>query len=447
MPTVKVLFMTEHLKKLSDWLGVRHPDDAGVFFTTRRAVLYTRILLVTAFAIFGTLIKDVIDQGFSFVPIVIFLLSVVISVSIVLNRNGKTTASKIIFLLLLNLVIGLLCSVIPPERLAFVFFFPLLIMAYVLFEDHQRAYQRFFVGLSSVILLLLAFTDFKLFWDYQLSVSELGQKNMVINIIVTIIIISLCVDFLIRSNKRAEDSLKKQAAFIAQQNLELKKINTELDRFVYSASHDLRAPLVSIQGLSKIAMEEARHETDKRYFKLINDRVVRLDEFIRDIIDYSRNARTELISEAFALESMICEIIENLKYIEGADKITFHTERPLPYVVSDKSRLKIVLSNIIANAIKYHNLRQDTPFIKISAKIENEMLNLSIADNGAGIPTEAQPKIFDMFYRASDRAGGSGLGLYIVKEMVQKLSGTIRVESEFGVGTTFFLTIPLHSKQ
>lgn len=446
MPTVKVLFMTEHLKKLSDWLGVRHPDDAGVFFTTRRAVLYTRILLVTAFAIFGTLIKDVIDQGFSFVPIVIFLLSVVISISIVLNRNGKTTASKIIFLLLLNLVIGLLCSVIPPERLAFVFFFPLLIMAYVLFEDHQRAYQRFFVGLSSVILLLLAFTDFKLFWDYQLSVSELGQKNMVINIIVTIIIITLCVDFLIRSNKRAEDSLKKQAAFIAQQNLELKKINAELDRFVYSASHDLRAPLVSIQGLSKIAMQEAQHETDRKYFKLINDRVIRLDDFIRDIIEYSRNSRTERALELFSLEPMIYEIIENLKYLEGADRIKFDLLCDVAEVYSDKSRLKVVLSNIIANAIKYHNLRREDPFIKISVKEENQKIHLSIADNGIGIPKEAEKKIFDMFYRASDRAGGSGLGLYIVKEMVEKLEGTILVESEVGEGTTFFVTIPHQQK-
>lgn len=438
--------MTMTLKALGDWLGVRHPDDAGVFFTTRRAVLYTRILMVNAVAVFGTLVKDVIDQGFSFVPLVVFFLSVVISVSIILNRIGRTTASKIVFLLLLNVVIGLLCSVIPPERLAFVFFFPLLIMAYVLFEDHQGAHQRFFVFLSAGMLLLLVFTDFKLFWDYQLSVSALGQKNMIINIIVAIIIIILCVDFLIRSNKRAEESLKKQAAFIAQQNLELKKINAELDRFVYSASHDLRAPLVSIQGLSKIAMQEAQHETDRKYFKLINDRVIRLDDFIRDIIEYSRNSRTERTLETFSLEPMIYEIIENLKYLEGADRIKFDLLCDVAEVYSDKSRLKVVLSNIIANAIKYHNLRREDPFIKISVKEENQKIHLSIADNGIGIPKEAEKKIFDMFYRASDRAGGSGLGLYIVKEMVEKLEGTILVESEVGEGTTFFVTIPHQQK-
>jgi len=439
--------MVVRLKALSDWLGVRHPEDTGIFFTTRRAVLYTRILMVTALAVFGTLVKDVIDQGFAFVPMVIFFLSIVIFISIVLNRTGKTTASKVIFLLLLNVVIGLLCSVIPPERLAFVFLFPLLIMAFVLFEDYQRAYQRFFVILSSSILLLLVFTEFKLFWDYQLSVSELGQKNMIVNIIVTIIIISLCVDFLIRSNKRAEESLKMQAAFIAQQNLELKKVNTELDRFVYSASHDLRAPLVSIQGLSKLAMEEAQSETDKKYFSLINDRVVGLDDFIRDIIEYSRNARTERKLELFAVEPLIQEIIENFKYMDRADKIAFHIQCSVPELYTDKSRLKVVLSNIIANAIKYHNFRREDPHIRVSAKIENEKIHLSIADNGVGIPKEAVEKVFDMFYRASDRSGGSGLGLYIVKEMIDKLEGTIRVESEFGEGTTFFVIIPTQHKK
>src|SRR5690606_21190190 len=107
--------MMVQLKAIGDWLGIRHPEDSGIFFTTRRAVLYTRILMVTALTVFITLIKDVIDQGFAFVPMVVFFLSVVIFVSIILNRTGRKTRSKVIFLLLLNLVLGFLCSVIPPE--------------------------------------------------------------------------------------------------------------------------------------------------------------------------------------------------------------------------------------------------------------------------------------------------------------------------------------------
>lgn len=434
--------MMVQLKAIGDWLGIRHPEDSGIFFTTRRAVLYTRILMVTALTVFITLIKDVIDQGFAFVPMVVFFLSVVIFVSIILNRTGRKTSSKVIFLLLMNLVIGFLCSVIPPERLAFVYFFPLLIMAFVIFEDHQKVHQRVFIGISSTILLLLVITDFKLFWDYQLSVSELGQKNMVINIVVTILIISLCVDFLIRTNKRAEENLKKQAAFIAQQNLELKKINAELDRFVYSASHDLRAPLVSIQGLSRLAIEESQSDVDKKYFKLINDRIVRLDEFIRDIIEYSRNARTERKPELFSINSMIHEVIENLKYMEGADRIAFLVSTSVEEVYTDKNRLKVVLSNIISNAIKYHNLNQENPRVEIVVNLSESTVNICIQDNGIGIQDEAREKIFDMFYRATDRSGGSGLGLYIVKEIIERLDGRISVNSVFGEGTTFEVCIP-----
>jgi len=434
--------MMVQLKAIGDWLGIRHPEDSGIFFTTRRAVLYTRILMVTALTVFITLIKDVIDQGFAFVPMVVFFLSVVIFVSIILNRTGRKTSSKVIFLLLMNLVIGFLCSVIPPERLAFVYFFPLLIMAFVIFEDHQKVHQRVFIGISSTILLLLVITDFKLFWDYQLSVSELGQKNMVINIVVTILIISLCVDFLIRTNKRAEENLKKQAAFIAQQNLELKKINAELDRFVYSASHDLRAPLVSIQGLSRLAIEESQSDVDKKYFKLINDRIVRLDEFIRDIIEYSRNARTERKPELFSINSMIHEVIENLKYMEGADRIAFLVSTSVEEVYTDKNRLKVVLSNIISNAIKYHNLNQENPRVEIVVNLSESTVNICIQDNGIGIQDEAREKIFDMFYRATDRSGGSGLGLYIVKEIIERLDGRITVNSVFGEGTTFEVCIP-----
>ncbi|MBX2967935.1 MAG: HAMP domain-containing histidine kinase [Cyclobacteriaceae bacterium] len=399
--------------------------------------------MVTALAVFITLIKDVIDQGFSFVPLVVFFLSVVICISIVLNRTGRTTSSKVIFLLLMNLVIGLLCSVIPPERLAFIYFFPLLIMAFVIFKDHQKGLQQIFIALSSAMLMLLVITGFKLFWDYQLSVSELGQKNMVINVIVTIVTITLCVDFLMRTNKRAEESLKRQAAFIAQQNLELKKINAELDRFVYSASHDLRAPLVSIQGLSKLAISESQSDIDRKYFKLINDRVVRLDDFIRDIIEYSRNARTERKPESFSLSAMMHEVIENLKYMEDADRIVFLVSSSVEEVHTDKSRLKVVLSNIISNAIKYHNLRQENPSVQITTSQSESTICIRIQDNGIGIQDEAREKIFDMFYRATDRAGGSGLGLYIVKEIVEKLEGTIAVSSVFGEGTTFEVCIPV----
>ncbi|MBX2961691.1 MAG: HAMP domain-containing histidine kinase [Cyclobacteriaceae bacterium] len=439
--------MKKIFQGLVTWLEIDHPDDATIFFTTRRTVLYARILIISGLAILFTFVKDFIDQGFAPVPLAVFILLLVVIIAFLLNKYGYPVISKAIFLLLLNVVIALVCSVVPFERLSFLYFFPLIIIAFVVFDDEQKLHRQFFVGLSSIILLLLVFTDFKLFWDYQLSVSELGQLNMIINLIVVVLVITFCIDFLIRTNKRAEENLKQQAAYIQSQNEELKKINAELDRFVYSASHDLRAPLVSIQGLTKIAVDEAQHETDRKYFKLINDRVVKLDEFIRDIIEYSRNARTERNFEMFSPEPLIQEIIENLKYVEGSGQIAFNVKSTVPEIYSDKSRLKVILSNMIANAIRYHNLRRDNPFIDIQVMQDSQNITITVKDNGVGIQDEARDKIFNMFYRASDRAGGSGLGLYIVKEMVDKLEGTIRVDSVFGEGTTFFVVIPVQPEQ
>jgi signal transduction histidine kinase len=129
--------------------------------------------------------------------------------------------------------------------------------------------------------------------------------------------------------------------------------------------------------------------------------------------------------------------------MEGADRIAFSVCSLVEEVRTDKSRLKVVLSNIISNAIKYHNLRQEDPTVQITSSQFESTVCISIKDNGIGIPEEAQEKIFDMFYRASDRAGGSGLGLYIVKEIVEKLEGSITVNSVFGVGTTFEVRIPV----
>ena len=111
-------------------------------------------------------------------------------------------------------------------------------------------------------------------------------------------------------------------------------------------------------------------------------------------------------------------------------------------VQSDAYRLKVVFSNLISNAIKYHDLAKDKPYILISCD-KNHGYHINVEDNGIGIPEEHQSKIFDMFYRAHDRSEGSGLGLYIVKETLTKIGGQISVASEHGKGSTFSITLPL----
>jgi signal transduction histidine kinase len=431
------------LKNVSVYLGIYDPPASKDFFSKRRNLLYARILVMTGVVSFLNFLKDLIDQGFTPIPAMGFLCFLSIAIAFFLNRKGKTVASRVLFLFLLNALIAIMCSVIPPDRIAFVYFFPLITVAYVVFDDSQNTWRWFFVLLPLTLLVALIANDFKLFGNYQLSVSEHGQRNMIINQVAAALMIALCFDFIIKTNSKSEQLLHSYADDASRKKEDLEKTNGELDRFVYSASHDLRAPLLSIQGLVKVALAEEPGADYTKYFEMIGDRVAKLDEFIKEIIEYSRNARTEINYEEVDIKALSEEVIAHLQYLEGTEQIEIYISSPIQTVKLDKGRTKIILSNILANAIKYHNLRQDNPWIELKIELSEHSCILKITDNGSGIPPEKQERIFDMFFRATDRSGGSGLGLFIVKEAVMKLDGKISVKSEYGKGSEFVVTLPL----
>ena len=231
---------------------------------------------------------------------------------------------------------------------------------------------------------------------------------------------------------------------IKEQNKQLKKVNSELDRFVYSASHDLRAPLSSISGLIQLCERASTTEETVQYLNLMKDRIARLEQFIRDLINFSRNARLETRLENVDVKDLVHETFESLKFISGAESMTLQDNIPASAPVAiDKTRLQIVLFNLISNAIQYRNPQIQTSYIRINSKRFDDRLWLQIEDNGIGIDQLHQAKVFDMFYRASENSKGSGLGLYIVKEAVEKLSGTIVLHSALGEGTQFTLELPI----
>ncbi len=230
---------------------------------------------------------------------------------------------------------------------------------------------------------------------------------------------------------------------IEKVNTKLRKLNEELDRFVYSASHDLRAPLSSVRGLVEIAKLETSIEAKQQCLDLIGSSVQKLDGFINDILDYSRNQRLELKPETLILEEEVKEALKELKYLDKDNKIQILIEGDGTHdFVTDGRRLSVILKNVISNAIRYHNLNQENPFIKIRIENSGHRALISVDDNGIGIDEEHLRNIFKMFYRADESSKGSGLGLYIVKETIEKMGGEISVRSTVNQGTNFTLTIP-----
>jgi len=435
--------MKAFIRNTGLYLGIYTPPATEDFFSARRSLLYSRILVMTAAVTFFNFVKDIIDQGIAPIPFMGLLCFLTIVLAFFLKRHNQPVASRFIFLFLLNGLITVMCSVIPPDRVAFVYFFPMITVAYMVFDNSQKKWRMFFVVLPVVLIVVLILSDFKLFGNYQWSHSTHGQRNMIINQVVSALVIFLCFDFVIKTNTKSEQLLHSYAIEAGKRKEDLEKINGELDRFVYSASHDLRAPLLSIQGLVRIALTETDSLNDKKYYNLIGDRVAKLDEFIKEIIEYSRNSRTEVNYELVNFKELAEDVISHLQYLEGTDKIEVYISATDKGMMLDKARTRIILSNIVGNAIKYHNLRQDDPWVEVKTELKGDCCVLTIADNGSGILPDKQDRIFDMFFRATDRSGGSGLGLFIVKETVMKLNGKIAVKSEYGKGSEFVVTLPV----
>lgn len=213
--------------------------------------------------------------------------------------------------------------------------------------------------------------------------------------------------------------------------------NQELNNFVYKLSHDLKAPLSSIRGLLHLS----KLEKDKvNYLPKIEERVNHLDSFIRDILSHSRNLNSAVIVEQLDLHEIIQQCIDELQYLPNAESMDHEVSISGEVLFSDKIRLMEICRNMISNAIKYQDLEKKKRWLRITAEINRETAQIEFEDNGIGIEPEYQDKIFKMFYRATEQAEGSGIGLYIVEQAVEKIGGKIAVQSQPGQGTKFTIT-------
>ncbi len=242
-----------------------------------------------------------------------------------------------------------------------------------------------------------------------------------------------------------ELKLRDQNEELIKTNDLLRKINMELDNFVYSVSHNLRAPLMSVLGLVTIArMEEKRSESPSDHlFNMIEHSIHRLDDTLKEILDYSRNARTETAITEVKLDAIFNDTLERLRYLKGFDRIEkqIRIDADVP-IYCDAYRLSIIFQNLISNSIKYQDVEKAKSFIRIEAEVTPQEIRIQFSDNGVGIREEYLSRIFSMFFRATERSEGAGLGLYIVKESVSKLGGEITLESTFNEGTTFNIRLP-----
>lgn len=239
-------------------------------------------------------------------------------------------------------------------------------------------------------------------------------------------------------------NMKENEVQLAEQNRKLKKLNEELDNFVYRVSHDLRAPNSSILGLIDIILhQEEEPERIKELLFLVQKSLEKQDDFIRDILNYSKNARLALKVEPVDFQKMLDSIFSQLLYTYTAEPVNKHIEiKQEALFATDKIRLSMILNNLISNAIKYIKPGATDGRVSVVVEATATEATITIEDSGMGIEEEYKARVFEMFYRGTDQKPGSGLGLYIVKEVVQKLGGELSLQSEAGKGTLVSVRIP-----
>ena len=248
--------------------------------------------------------------------------------------------------------------------------------------------------------------------------------------------------------RRAYDELEirvqHRTAELEHANKELEQKNAELERFTYSVSHDLKSPLITISGYLGYLKEDIIAGNVERLEKdtqRIASAVDKMDRLLTDVLELSRIGRMVNPSETIRFEEIIAEAVEAIRGRLDARGVSVQTQPNLPLVHGDKARLTEVLQNLIDNAAKFFGEQPD-PIIEIGvAGEENGRAIFFVKDNGIGISPEYHEQIFGLFNRLDVNVEGTGVGLALVKRIIEFHGGRIWVESELGKGSTFYFTL------
>jgi PAS domain S-box-containing protein len=252
----------------------------------------------------------------------------------------------------------------------------------------------------------------------------------------------------ITERKKAEELLQSQAQHLEElvraRTERLQEVVLELESFSYTIAHDLRGPLRAMNGFASALLEEYAPRLDntaRDYLKRITGAAHRMDRLICDVLDYSKITRQNYQAEPVDLDPLIDGILETYPALQG-EHGKIQVERPLPVVMGSAPLLVQCFSNLVGNAVKFVPAGR-RPEVRVwSEPRENARVRLWVEDNGIGIPREDLPRIFGLFQRLDKTFEGTGIGLAIVSRAVERMGGTLGVESKPGEGSRFWLELP-----
>lgn len=408
----------------------------------RRAILIGSLLILTA--VFGVilLMADVSSGQYSQVARHSGLI-VSCVVGWVLLRKGSYVWAASISMTLANINLAWNASTGSVQEGVHLFFLSNAIAALVIFDFRQLGLALFFALVPLGLFAYFFYSGLLLPSPVQNVPIEQVHIRFLSSFLVAYVGTVLCVVFLILLDKKSVENLRKSEEKISEQNELLVQTNEELDRFAYYTSHELKAPLQSIKGLIQIAKLTDNPAEIQECINRMGHRIEDLERFIIEITEYSRNSKGQVELVPVKLENLVLDVLESLKHQKEAASIQFEMAfDDEKWLRTDVPKLKVVLTNLISNAIKYQDPLKIKKWVKASIKEQGTNTVITVQDNGIGIAPEHHEKITQMFYRATEKAQGSGLGLYITSINVRKLEGQFSFESEPGQGSTFKVVLP-----
>ena len=381
-------------------------------------------------------------NGHTVLALLTFLVFPLTIITYVLFRSGYILASKVWNLSQLNFVISALAMNTSKEGAITVFFIPIIVGTLITLQGNERIYG--YVMATITLGLLAGLLAFDVGVPDQEFNPEALRSERLLNITSASVATVVEVIFILRLSDSFQDKLIDRTQELQDKNNDLIKANSELDNFVYRVSHDLRSPLLSVKGLLSLVFQQSNLDSKNlEYLKRADTSINRLDDIIREILEYSRNSRLTLKLEQFDLRRMTELIFEDLRYLAGPKFLFELSINGTNEIVSDSYRINTVLRNVISNSVKYQRKDISDPKVTVAVEKSPKTLKIEVSDNGEGITEEGLPKVFKMFYRGTKTSVGTGLGLYICKEVIEKLDGSIKIHSKIGAGTTVTIELPV----
>lgn len=245
--------------------------------------------------------------------------------------------------------------------------------------------------------------------------------------------------------KRVAEKLKRESINTIRKEFKgLQATNEALDSFAYTITHALRGPLTTLMGLLNVAQQTDDMASMRSLHAMMQTSVSKLDTTLFGLLEYARNTHLNLRNEMIDWPAMVQSILADLEYLDPDNRISkhVHVENTVPFY-SDSERIIFILTSVISNAyIHRHKLREHESITGIEVFTSPESALIIVKDNGPGIRAEVMPRIYDMFFRGSSVSTGAGLGLYLARQIVDKLKGTIEITSQEGFGTTVRIELP-----